>query len=57
MPKSSFKLKVFNPRGEAENDIIRSASPRLKDLNGKKIGVIGLRMPVGETFSPVLRML
>ena len=30
--------------------VIRPASPRLKDLNGKKIGVIGLRMPVGETF-------
>lgn len=57
MPKSNFELKVFNPRGEAENNVIRPVSPRLKDLNGKKIGIIGLRMPVGETFFPVLRVL
>ena len=54
MPKSSFKLKVLNPRGEAENDAIIPVSPRLKDLNGKKIGIVGLRMPVGETFFPRL---
>jgi hypothetical protein len=50
MPKSNFELKVFNPRGESENTAIRPASPRLKDLKGKKIGLIGHRMPVKETF-------
>jgi hypothetical protein len=54
LAKSKVELRVFNPRGEAENDVIIPASPRLKDLKGKKIGIIGLRMPVGETFFPRL---
>jgi hypothetical protein len=54
MPKSEVELEVFNPRGVAESDVIIPTSPRLKDLNGKKIGIIGLRMPVGETFFPRL---
>jgi hypothetical protein len=54
MPKSKIELRVLNPRGEAENKVIMPASPRFKDLKGKKIGVIGLKMPVGETFFPRL---
>jgi hypothetical protein len=54
MPKSRIELKVLNPRGEVQSGVKIPASPRLKDLNGKKIGIIGLRMPVGETFFPRL---
>jgi hypothetical protein len=54
MVKHAVELKVLNPRGEAESDVIIPASPRLKTLNGKKIGVIALKMPVGEAFFPRL---
>jgi hypothetical protein len=54
MPKSKVELKVLNPRGEPESNVILPAAPRLKSLKGKKIGIIGLKMPVGETFFPRL---
>src|SRR4030042_4125723 len=54
MPKSKVELKVINPRGEAESDVKIPVSPRLKSLNGKKIGIIRYRIPVGEIFFPRL---
>ena len=54
MSKSGIALKVFNPRGEAENISRISVSPRLKDLNGKKIGIIRNRIQAGEFFFPCL---
>jgi hypothetical protein len=54
MPNNNIELKVLNPRGEAESNVIIPASPRLKELSGKKIGIISLKMPVGETFFPRL---
>ncbi|MFC1494880.1 hypothetical protein ACFL6W_06350, partial [Thermodesulfobacteriota bacterium] len=35
-----IKLKVHNPRGKIENAPRFKASPRLKSINGKKIGVL-----------------
>jgi hypothetical protein len=40
MSKKNVELRVFNPRGNIENIPRISASPRLKTLDGKKIGVL-----------------
>jgi hypothetical protein len=40
MPTKDIKLQVLNPRGKTENIPRFPASPRLKNLTGKKIGVI-----------------
>jgi hypothetical protein len=40
MPKNDIKLKVHNPRGKIERVPRFPASPRLKGINGKKIGVL-----------------
>jgi hypothetical protein len=40
MPTKDIKLQVLNPRGKVENIPRFAASPRLKTLTGKKIGVI-----------------
>jgi hypothetical protein len=40
MRKNDVELKVLNPRGKIENTPRFPASPRLKTLAGKKIGVI-----------------
>ena len=40
MPTKSVDLKVFNPRGKIEALPRFSPSPRLNDLNGKKIGIL-----------------
>jgi hypothetical protein len=40
MPKNDIKLKVHNPRGKIERVPRFTASPRLKGINGKKIGVL-----------------
>jgi len=54
MSKNRIELKVLNPRGESERSTIIPASPRLKDLNGKKIGIIRNRIQAGEIFFPSL---
>lgn len=54
MAKVETELRVFNPRGEAEKNPVVSNSPRLKDLNGKKIGIIRNRIQAGEAFFPLL---
>jgi hypothetical protein len=53
MSNNGVELRVFNPRGEVDSERI-PVSPRLKDLNGKKIGIVRNRVPVGEIFSPLL---
>jgi hypothetical protein len=40
MTDNNVKLKVLNPRGKTKNVPHFPASPRLKTLNGKKIGVL-----------------
>jgi hypothetical protein len=40
MSQKKEELKVFNPRGKTETLPRFSPSPRLKDLNGKKIGIL-----------------
>jgi hypothetical protein len=40
MSKNDVKLKVLNPRGKVEKILRFPASPRLKSLSGKKIGVL-----------------
>jgi hypothetical protein len=40
MPDNNVKLKILNPRGKTKNVPHFPASPRLKTLNGKKIGVL-----------------
>ena len=36
---AAVALEVLNPRGEIEPTPVRGISPRLKDLDGKKIGL------------------
>jgi len=40
MPKINVKLEVLNPRGKVEKIPRFPASPRLRSLNGRKIGVL-----------------
>jgi hypothetical protein len=40
MSKKDIKLKVYNPRGRIERAPRFPASPRLKSINNKKIGVL-----------------
>ena len=54
MHKDRAELKVFNPRGKTEENPIMPVSPRLKDLNGKKIGIINIRIQAGEILFPYL---
>jgi hypothetical protein len=54
MPKKRVELRIFNPRGEPEKNPIMPVSPRLKDLKGKKIGIIRIRIQAGEVLFPYL---
>ena len=54
MPEEKTEIRVNNPRGEIEEQIITPASPRLKDLKGKKIGIIRIRIQAGEVLFPYL---
>jgi hypothetical protein len=47
------QIRVLNPTGSSEVAAIPNA-PRLKDLNGKKIGILRNRVPVGQIFYPYL---
>jgi hypothetical protein len=49
-----FHLRVLNPTGGAEGSPLMPNAPRLKDLNGKKIGILRNRVPVGQIFYPYL---
>jgi hypothetical protein len=50
---SQTNLKVLNPTGKSEIPLIRNA-PRLKNLDGKRIGILRNRVPVGQIFYPYL---
>ncbi|MBN2240846.1 MAG: hypothetical protein JW712_13825 [Dehalococcoidales bacterium] len=39
MSNEQITLELMNPRGEVEQPPVYSPSPRLPDLNGKKIGM------------------
>ena len=54
MPQERTELHVRNPRGETEKAPVVPASPRLKDLDGKKIGIIRIRIQAGEVLFPYL---
>lgn len=54
MPKDKVTLSVFNPRGVAESIPQASASPRLSDLTGTKIGIINNGKSGGEMLLPYL---
>ena len=53
MTNGQTHLRVLNPTGSSEVSPIPNA-PRLKDLNGKKIGIFRNRVPVGQIFYPYL---
>jgi hypothetical protein len=48
------ELRVLNPRGKVEGVPLVSASPRLKTLNGKRIGIIEHRVTSSECLFPFL---
>ena len=54
MTTDPFHLRVLNPTGGAEGSPLMANAPRLKDLNGKKIGILRNRVPVGKIFYPYL---
>jgi hypothetical protein len=54
MPLERFELRVLNPRGETEKNPVMPASPRLKGLKGKRIGIIRIRIQAGEILFPYL---
>jgi len=54
MTGSQTQLSVLNPRGRTEGLSLTLNAPRLKDLKGKKIGILRNRVPVGQIFYPYL---
>lgn len=50
----SILLKILNPRGTVSDSKQIDASPRLKDLAGKKIGIINNGKAGGEMLLPHL---
>ncbi|MFC1495522.1 hypothetical protein ACFL6W_09590 [Thermodesulfobacteriota bacterium] len=54
MPEERTELRVLNPRGKTEENPLMPVSPRLKDLKGKKIGIIRIRIQAGEVLFPYL---
>jgi hypothetical protein len=51
---NQFSLSVLNPTGSTERLPLMPNAPRLRDLNGKKIGILRNRVPVGQIFYPYL---
>jgi hypothetical protein len=51
---SQTRLKVLNPTGITERLSFMPNAPRLRSLNGKKIGILKNRVPVGQIFYPYL---
>ena len=54
MRTSKVTLRVLNPRGEVESIPQVSASPRLSDLTGKKIGILKNGKSGAEMLLPYL---
>ena len=54
MTGGQTRLKVLNPRGRTEGLSLTPNAPRLNDLNGKRIGILRNRVPVGQIFYPYL---
>lgn len=54
MPEEKTELRVKNPGGETKKKPVMSASPRLNDLKGKKMGNIRGRIQAGEVLFPYL---
>ena len=54
MQEERTELRVFNPRGETEENPVMPVTPRLKDLKDKKIGIIRIRIQAGEVLFPYL---
>jgi hypothetical protein len=54
MSGHTVELSVLNPRGESEATAMSPAAPRLKDLKGKKIGILRMRIQAGEVLFPHL---
>jgi len=48
------QLRVMNPTGSGNHCSLTLNAPRLKDLNGKRIGIFRNRVPVGQIFYPYL---
>lgn len=47
---SGESLKVLNPRGDIDTTIVQSVSPRVSNLEGKKIGFYWNGKPDGDYF-------
>ncbi len=54
MTTDKFHLRVLNPSGGVEGSPLMPNAPRLENLNGKKIGILRNRVPVGKIFYPYL---
>ena len=54
LASNEVQLKLLNPRGVVQGVPRVPNAPRLKDLNGKKIGLLKNRVPVGQIFYPHL---
>ncbi len=54
MATDTFHLRVMNPTGGAQESPLMPNAPRLENLNGKKIGILRNRVPVGKIFYPYL---
>ena len=55
MAGQKVTLTVMNPRGESEIKTLTPPAPRLKDLKGKRIGIIAMRIQAGEKFIPMFQ--
>ena len=55
MGTSKVTLRVFNPRAEVNSITQVSASPRLGNLTGKKIGILNNGKAGGEMLLPYLQ--
>ena len=56
MSEKDIKLKVHNPRGKIKRAPRFPASPRLKSINGKKIGILKFGVwGITETLWPLLK--
>ena len=53
MAGQKVTLAVMNPRGESEIKTLTPPASRLKDLKGKRIGIIAMRIQAGAQFIPL----
>jgi hypothetical protein len=54
MPKEMIELELLNPRGEIEPPPIFTPTPRITDLDGKRIGLYSNGKPGMDNFYAVL---